>query len=267
MLKTFTYGSSLISYSVTGTGRTLVLLHGFGEDARVWDEQAAFLQGHYSLIIPDLPGSGSSSLLTKENVSIDDYADCIYQLLIHEQISSCTMLGHSMGGYITLAFAEKYASMLEAFGLIHSTASADSEEKKKTREKGIAFIEQYGAYAFLKTSIPGLFGEHFTKEHPEKVEALIDAAAQFTKEALIQYYRAMINRPNRTAVLKDSRLPVLFIAGTEDKAVLLADVLSQTHLPQRSVINILQGAGHMGIWEDAEAVNRWISEFCLIFQP
>jgi pimeloyl-ACP methyl ester carboxylesterase len=261
MLKTFIYGSTLVSYSITGAGKPLVLLHGFGEDAHMWDEQAVFLQQYYSLIIPDLPGSGSSQLLTKENVSIDDYADCIHSLLKHEQISSCTMLGHSMGGYITLAFAEKYVSKLDAFGLIHSTAFADSQEKKKTREKGIAFIEEHGAHAFLKTSIPGLFGDRFKKEHPEKVDALIGAAAQFSKEALIQYYRAMIARADRTAVLKDNPLPVLFIAGTEDKAAPVNDVLEQTHLPLRSYIHILQGAGHMGMWEDAGAVNGFIRVF------
>ena len=261
MLKKFLYGSSNISYSVTGTGKPVVLLHGFGEDAHVWDEQVSFLQQYYSLIIPDLPGSGSSPLLIKENISIEDYADSIHALLVHEQTGPCTMLGHSMGGYITFAFAKKYASQLNAFGLIHSTAFADSEEKKKTREKGIAFIEQNGAHAFLKTSIPGLFGDRFKEEHPEKVARLIDDAAQFSDEALIQYYRAMITRPDSTAVLKDNPLPVLFIAGTEDKAAPVADMVQQAHLPLRSDIHILQGAGHMGMWEETTAVNGFIQAF------
>jgi pimeloyl-ACP methyl ester carboxylesterase len=66
-----------------------------------------------------------------------DYADCIHALLRHENISSCIMLGHSMGGYITLAFAEKYPLLLTGLGLIHSTAFADSEEKKKNRARAL----------------------------------------------------------------------------------------------------------------------------------
>jgi pimeloyl-ACP methyl ester carboxylesterase len=166
-----------------------------------------------------------------------------------------------MGGYITLAFAEKYPSLLIGFGLIHSTAFADSEEKRKTREKGITFMEEHGAQAFLKTSIPNLFAARFKKIHPEKVAALIAQAAHFTKEALQQYYRAMILRPDRRAVLESNPLPVLFVMGTEDMAVLLEEVLQQTHLPVKSYIHILPDTGHMGMWEMPDQLSRFIVDF------
>lgn len=261
MLRSFTYRSSTIAYSITGKGKVIVLLHGFGEDSHVWDEQVAFLQQHYTVITPDLPGSGLSSMLMEENISIEDYAGCVKTILEDAQVSSCTMLGHSMGGYITLAFAEKYGALLNGFGFVHSTAFADSEEKKKIREKGIAFMDEHGAYAFLKTSIPGLFGKHFKETHPEKIELLIEAARQFSKAALQQYYRAMMQRPDRTAVLKNTLLPVLFISGTEDIAAPLTDVLQQVHLPARSFIHILNGTGHMGMWEEAGQVNGFIKDF------
>lgn len=282
MRKEFTYQSTTISYLVEGKGTPLVLIHGFGEDSNIWNEQLAFLKDHCLLIIPDLPGSGRSSMLLRESsvvsgeseeitpgslltthdtILIEDYATCIYHLLQHEQINACTLLGHSMGGYITLAFAEKYPSCLQAFGLIHSTAFADSEEKKKIRERGIELMEQYGAHAFLKTTIPNLFGKRFKEQHPEKVDQLINAAALFSKEALQQYYRAMILRPNRAAVLESNPVPVLFVMGTEDVAAPLTEVLQQTYLPNKSYIHVLQGAGHMGMWEAAEEVNKWIMAF------
>src|SRR5690348_5403533 len=131
MEKQFNYQNSLISYSVEGEGKAVVLLHGFAEDRRIWNNQAAFLKNQFKLIIPDLPGSGKSGLLTyKTSISVDNYADCIHALLKEEQIEQCILLGHSMGGYITLAFAEKFAYLLKAFGFVHSTAFADSEEKK-----------------------------------------------------------------------------------------------------------------------------------------
>ena len=281
MQKAFTWHSATIAYRVEGKGKPVVLIHGFGEDSNIWNQQVSFLKEHCLLIIPDLPGSGKSSLLilaseekgnttsnpipiTRDqtpNLLIDDYADCIYALLQEEKISSCTMLGHSMGGYITLAFAEKYAPLLNGFGVIHATAFADTEEKKNTREKGIILIEEYGAHAFLKTTIPNLFGKSFKEAHPEKVNELIGAAADFTKEALQQYYRAMILRPNRAPVLKSNRLPVLFVMGTEDVAAPLEEVLQQTHLPNKSYIHILQDTGHMGMWEASEELNEYMLAF------
>jgi pimeloyl-ACP methyl ester carboxylesterase len=171
------------------------------------------------------------------------------------------MLGHSMGGYITLAFAEKYPGKLKAFGLINSTAFADSEEKKQTRQRAIDTIGQYGAFSFLKTTIPSLFGGQFKQEHPEKVEALTADDRSFTKEALQQYYRAMMNRPDRRSLLEDNPLPVLFITATEDAPAPMNDILLQAGLPDKSYIHILKNVGHMSMWEAPDAVNSHILAF------
>jgi pimeloyl-ACP methyl ester carboxylesterase len=291
MQKSFIYRESIISYRVEGKGNPLLLIHGFGEDSHIWDQQISFLKDHCLLIIPDLPGSGKSSLLDsklkvkseklKETndqlpsntqnlesstqysaaITIDDYASCIHAILQEEQISSCIMLGHSMGGYITLAFAEKYPSLLKGFGLIHSTAFADTEEKIKIRERSIDLIAQYGAHAFLKTAIPNLFGSTFKKEHYEKVDELMNAAIVFTKEALQQYYRAMILRTDKTTVLQGNPLPILFVIGTEDAAVPMEDMLQQTSMPLHSHIHILQDVGHMSMWEAPEELNQFILSF------
>lgn len=288
MRKTFQYHSATISYTVQGKGTPVVLLHGFGEDSSIWDQQVLFLKEHCLLIVPDLPGTGESDLLKQEDVSressgvsestvipntrdsrltthdntgIEDYADCIHSLLQHEHIFSCILLGHSMGGYITLAFAEKYPSLLTRFGLIHSTAFADSEEKKKNRKKGIALIEEYGPFPFLKNTIPNLFGAKFKQLYPEKVNSLIEAAAAFSKESLQQYYHAMMLRPDRTHVLLSNPLPVLFVMGTEDVAAPMEDVLKQVSLPNISYIHVLSHIGHMGMWEATEQMNGYMLAF------
>src|SRR5215471_2592237 len=144
----FDLNKASIFYRIEGDGLPLVLLHGFGEDSNVWNEQIDFLKAYCKLIIPDIPGSGRSAF--KENESdaktIDYYAECIHALLQNERINNCLMLGHSMGGYIVLAFAEKYP-ILKGYGFIHSTAFADSEEKKQNRKRGIEMMEEYGSYA------------------------------------------------------------------------------------------------------------------------
>lgn len=265
MSRVCTYRSSVLSYEIYGKGQPVVLLHGFGEDSRIWDEQVSFLKGHCQLVVPDLPGSGKSGLLQplsdKEPVTIETYADCIHVLLQSAAITQCIMLGHSMGGYITLAFAEKYPQTLKAYGLVHSTAFADTEEKKKARERGIELIENYGAHAFLKNTIPNLFSESYKRRSPERVTKLIEETIQFSKEALQQYYRAMILRPDRTYVLKSNRLPVLFVIGTEDIAAPVADVLQQVSLPEISYIYVLPDTGHMGMWESADQLNQLLLTF------
>lgn len=263
MQKTFDYKDATISYELTGNGLpVIVLLHGFGEDSTVWSNQIAFLQNQYTLVVPDLPGTGGSYFKDTKNAdSIEHYADLIADLLKHENIKNCIMLGHSMGGYITLAFAEKYSSILQGFGLIHSTAFADNEEKKITRQKGIAMMEEYGGYAFLKNTTPNLFSARYKIQHPEKVEELIEKGKAFSVQSLQDYYKAMMNRPDRTSALIESNVPVLFIMGTDDVAAPIQDVLQQTHLPNTSFINIREETGHMGMWENTDKVNEAILEF------
>src|SRR5882724_4708958 len=123
----------MLHYSISGQGLPVVLIHGFAEDSRVWVHQQSALQKHYRLIIPDLPGAGQSALT--DTFSMELAADCIRQILVKENITRTILIGHSMGGYIVLAFAEKYPESLAAFGLCHSTAYPDSPEKKTGRQR------------------------------------------------------------------------------------------------------------------------------------
>lgn len=262
----FNYKSFNIHYQVAGAGTPLVLLHGFGEDSEVWNNQIAALQSEAMVIVLDIPGSGKSKIgkddFTEENLrllnTIEFYAEVVNALLEHLQITTCLMLGHSFGGYITLAFAEKYPAKLKGFGLIHSTSFADSDEKKENRKRGIALMEEYGGYSFMKNSIPNLFTAAFKQNEHERVDALIEKATNFETKALQCYYRAMINRPDRTLVLKESKVPVLIIAGKQDIVVPLNDSLQQAHQPSICHIHILNESAHMGMWEEPEKMNEAI---------
>ena len=261
MEKSFLFNQTTISYTVTGSGTPVLLLHGFGEDSRIWKTQIEYLQECCQLLVPDLPGSGKSGILQLNEPSITDYAACINALLQKENINKCILLGHSMGGYIALAFAEKYPQHLIAFGLVHSTAFADSEEKKAIRKRGIEMMQEYGVYPFLKNTIPNLFTEKYKKDNPEPVAELINEGKNFTTEALCQYYTAMMNRPDLTDVLKTAKVPVLFVLGTEDVAAPLDDVLQQVYLPVVSEVHILKETGHMGMMEEPKKLNKYLSDF------
>ncbi len=253
------YKGSSLYYTITGTGSPVVLIHGFAEDSTVWENQIAFLKNDYKLIVPDLPGSGRSTLLQKERINLVDHAECIKAILAVENIEQCIMIGHSMGGYITLAFAEKYPAALMAFGLFHSSAYPDDAEKVAVRKKAIEFIEKNGAAAFLKTSIPGLFFD--AEKSRIDIELLLEKGNNFTPEALIQYYEAMIARPDRTELLKNTHLPVLLIIGQHDKAVPFKLSLEQAKMPGHSYIHILRNSAHMGMLEETGKSNKILGDF------
>jgi pimeloyl-ACP methyl ester carboxylesterase len=122
-------------------------------------------------------------------------------------------------------------------------------------------IEQYGGYPFVKNTTPNLFSTRFKAEHPDKINLLTEQGKEFTKQALQQYYTAMMNRPDRTNVLRNSKVPVLFIIGTEDVAAPMQDVLQQVHLPAVAFVHILKDTGHMSMWEAPAELNRYLLAF------
>ncbi len=253
-------GNTNIYYRVLGAGKPVMLVHGFAEDSDVWKYQAAALSPFYRLIIPDLPGSGRSAF-EAGNDSMEKIAAQLKAILDHEKVDETIMIGHSMGGYITLAFAALYPERLLAFGLFHSTAYPDSDEKKAVRQRGIEFIRTHGSKAFLGQSIPNLFSENYRTTNSGTVQAMVTQYEDFEPAALIQYYELMIARKDRTDVLKTFIKPVLFIIGKYDTAVPAEQVLQQCHLPQISYIHFLENSGHMGMWEETEAANEALKTF------
>jgi pimeloyl-ACP methyl ester carboxylesterase len=259
MSKQITFQNSRIAYKVYGEGKPVMLVHGFGEDSKVWQQQVDYLKDKFRLIIPDLPGTAGSEIIG--DMSMEGMAEVLNAILLEEKISTCSVIGHSMGGYILLAFAAKYAEKLDRFGLFHSSAFADSDEKKETRKKGIAFIREQGAYAFLKTATPNLFSPKTKAERPEIIEQQVEEGHNFLPQVLVSYYEAMMKRPDRTDILKQATVPVLFIMGKFDQAVPLEDGLKQCHLPEISYIHTLQESGHMGMLEETEKSNRILESF------
>lgn len=261
MDKTIIYRSSPLHYREEGEGFPVLLLHGLAEDSALWEPQIASLRKDYRLIIPDLPGSGLSPLPGGSEPSIDELADAVKALCDKAGVGQCILIGHSMGGYITLAFAQKYPDRLRALGLFHSTAYADSEEKQAARRKSIDFIRKNGSPPFIRQSVPNLLAESTREKHPGIMKELIDRYSGFQPEALIYYLEAMIARPDRTSVLQRFAGPVLFIIGGHDNAVPLEHSLQQCHIPALSQVYILENAGHMGMLEDPSRSNRFLQSF------
>lgn len=253
-----------IGYYDEGKGPVVVLLHGFGEDATVWAAQIKLLQQNYRVIAPHFPGTAQSELT--ENLSMETMAQAVQQLLARPALDvfpkeKIILIGHSMGGYVTLAFAEKYPELLKSWGLFHSTAVADSAEKKQVREKGIAFIEKNGAAAFIESTVGNLFSTKTKKDNPQLIKDFLHSMNNFSDTSLVSYYRAMINRPDRTAVLKNTTVPVLLVLGKDDQAIPYDEALKLAYMANKTYFYTLQQSGHMGMLEEEEKTNGILQEF------
>lgn len=247
-------------YRVEGTGEPVLLVHGFGEDGAVWDGIISALENKYRFIVPDLMGSGRSTGNT-DGISMESMAEQLRLVLSNESIDRCKMIGHSMGGYITLAYAEKYSEMLVSFGLFHSTAYADSDEKKEARKKNIDFIQKNGSAKFIQQTTPNLFAEETRNNKPELISETVARYSHLSPASLADYTRAMMNRPDRISVLEKFKKPVLFIMGEYDTAVPLEQGLKQCSIPEFSYIYICTRSGHMGMLEEPEFCVKAIDTF------
>lgn len=251
-----------IFYQVIGKGKPVMLVHGYGEAGEVWTNQVSFLKENYHLIVPDLPGSGQSDLI--EDMSMEALAEVLKAIVDKEvkpEGAPISMIGHSMGGYISLAFLEKYSSYLSAFGLFHSTAFADTEEKKDTRKKSIEFIGKHGSAEYLKSAIPNLFSEQTNEQNPGLITEFIRSTNNFSDKSLVSYLEAMMKRPDRAGLLKTTQLPILFVLGDFDNTIPLADGLKLAQLPEKSYIHILHRSGHMGMLEEEENSNQILKKY------
>ena len=247
-----------LAYKVQGKGQPLVLLHGLCEDSTIWDE---FIKGlsDFQIIRPDLSGFGESEILPEH--SIDLMAESVKALLDELNISKCVMVGHSMGGYVSMSFAKKYPSVLTGIGLFHSHPFEDTVEKKAERQKAIAFIKQNGHIVYVKQLIPKLFAELFATSNEFLINGLIFKASKYPPETIIGAQEAMLNRTDNSAVLKESKIPVLLIIGKQDKVVPYDISLKMMPLASVADIHILPKVAHMGMFTAKDKTVKVIRSF------
>lgn len=245
-----------IFYTDTGTGFPVILIHGFCETQEVWSGFAKELSTHYRVVCIDLPGFGLSDL-PPVPFSLLHVAEKINQLLGDLAISETAVIGHSLGGYVTLAMVEDNPSMFSGFGLFHSTAYPDSEEKKQSRNKVIEFVRTHGVAPFIQSFIPPLF---FNSNNPH-IEEAIALGLKTNLETLVSYAAAMRDRPDRTHVLNAFKKPILFLAGEKDTVVTVDAIKSQAQMAKFPALTILQSVAHMGMFEDKSNALASLSAF------
>lgn len=249
-----------LSYTIHGSGKPIVLLHGFPLDSSLWNKVVPGLAKDYMLIVPDLPGSGDSTF-EGEDLSVEDMATAVQLILDEEQVQSAVIAGHSMGGYVALAFAELFPSYLEGLALIHSTAKADTNEKKEQRRKSIELFKKGGKEPFIRQMIPALFSPESKERCADEIKALTGRALLTENKSLVAFYNAMINRPERTSILKNSEGPVLWGIGADDSVITPENIIQQTSLANVNFVYTCNGVGHMSMIESPDELISYMSLF------
>lgn len=236
-----------IFVQVTGKGPAIVFLHGFLESHEVWKNYARKLSDAFRVVAIDLPGHGQSDIMPGPH-AMDLMAEAVNHVLKTLDIPSCLMVGHSMGGYITLAFAEKYPKKVKGFVLFHSQALADSPEVRANRDRTIALVKK-DHHTFIKNFIPDLFDPVNIRKYSQEIAWLKALADQTPKEGIVVALEGMKDRPDRQHVLAQAKVPVLFIIGKNDDRLPMQVILPQTTLPEHSETLLLDNVGHMGFIE------------------
>lgn len=250
-----------LAYIQDGEGIPLILLHGFCERKEIWSQFIPTLAKEAKVIALDLPGFGENKAMDAD-ISIDNAAELVEAFLKSIEVRQAIIIGHSLGGYVALALAEKFPQRISGLCLFHSTAKADSDEKKRTRDKTLVFLEEKGIEAFAQNLVPPLFA----KENQQKLSSQIDEVKQMVRQSHLEmamvYTKAMRNRPDRMNVLKEAAYPCLFIAGKDDQAVPYADLVEQSKLPKaNSKLISLEHCAHMGMYEQEEQSQEALLDF------
>lgn len=208
------YKNTKIYFSSKGSGKPLVLLHGFLESSKIWESYISELQKTRQVIVIDLPGHGQSGIIGKVH-SMEVMADVVKTVLQHLRIEKAALVGHSMGGYVSLAFCELYPEMISSLVLMNSTPEEDSEERKLNRERSVKLVQR-NKEAYIKMAISNLLSPENYKKFETDLKKIQEEAFRFSAEGIISALEGMKIRTSRIETLKKYSRQKFIIAGRKD---------------------------------------------------
>ena len=260
MIDTVEFHGAYLRYLDAGRGDAVVLIHGYLESLDIWEGFAEDLSGHYRVVAMDLPGHGESGCISNVH-TMALMADAVKHVLDHLEIHRAVIVGHSMGGYATLAFAEIYPEITLGFVLFHSHALADPPEKRSNRERTINLVRAGKKRQVIGNHCPLTFAKDNLEKLKAEVEFTAGIAAGTPGEGIIAALEGMKIRPDRQRVLTESAVPAMVIAGRKDNFISMEVAESHFRLARDHENLILENSGHMGFIEEREASLNGLLKF------
>ncbi len=243
-----------IAYDRKGKGLPLILIHGYPLDHTIWNGVIESLSDEFDLIIPDLRGFGESDVREADD-SIVDYATDMAGLLNHLKIKKATLVGHSMGGYIALAFAREFPERVSGLGMVSTQILADTKERKEGRIATAKQVLEEGVHTVVESMTPKLSKEVRIQDF---VRSLI---AKQRPLGIYSALKAMAERPDSTELFTTFKYPTVIVHGDEDALIPVERGREmKAALPSAHYVE-LAGLGHMAMMENPKAVADALRSF------
>ncbi|PWB19389.1 alpha/beta fold hydrolase [Flavobacterium sp. HTF] len=256
-MKNILYKNTKISFTDSGQGTAIVLLHGFLENKIMWNEYADFFSEKYRVITIDLLGHGESDCLGYVH-EMEDNAGAVNEVLEYLKIEKVIILGHSMGGYVALAFAELYPEKVLKIVLQNSTSKEDSADKKLNRTRAIKAVKQ-NYVSFVSLAIANLFSENNRTRLADEIEKVKEQALKTPLQGIVASLEGMKVRKDRETLLHKNLFPVLLVLGKKDPVLNYEENLAQIEDTTAELVSF--DDGHMSHIENKEELKTILSQF------
>ncbi|TYA70132.1 alpha/beta fold hydrolase [Seonamhaeicola marinus] len=254
---TLKYKGLDIFFKDEGKGGAVVLLHGFLENSSIWKDLSAEISKRHRVISIDLLGHGKTGCLGYIH-SMELMAEVVEAVLKHLKIRKSILIGHSMGGYVALAYAEKNPDNVKGLCLLNSTASADTPEKKINRDRGIEAVKK-NHKTFIRIAVANLFSSENQKLFSKDIKKLIDQCLKTPLQGIVAALEGMKIRNDREVLLHFSPYRKLMIIGKKDPALNYEALIAQTKNTKVKVVEF--DGGHMSFIENKTECKDTILHF------
>lgn len=255
-----------IKFLVEGEGFPIVLLHGYLETQEIWNGFKEKISHGFKVITFDLPGHGKSPTFA-ETHTMETVADKIDHQLKLLKIEKCLMVGHSMGGYVTLAFVRKYPEMLSGWVLFHSAVFADTEEKREHRMHEMDLIIHGRKKMLFEENIRKMYANENQEKFKEKINETIKRADEHDEQGIVALLKGMMSRPDSQDLARTTQLPALFIFGKKDNYIPVEAGNKMSQLNKDIKVEWLEHSGHNGFIEQPHESLKIIRQFAQECMP
>jgi pimeloyl-ACP methyl ester carboxylesterase len=250
-----------IAYDDRGQGIPLVLIHGFPLNRNIWQAQLEGLSDHARVIALDLPGFGESPAVNV-TTEVSTYADDIREFLDKLGVTEPAIIaGHSMGGYVAMAYLRNYPDHVRALILTNTKATADTLEGKAGRDKNINLAKEGGAAAIAGVMLPKVIAPQLAASNPALVEQVKQIMLTATVPGIIAALGAMRDRPDSVGTLLEFSQPMLIVAGADDPLMSAADQVTMDEAARNSDLVTVPNSAHLTPMEQPAAFNHAVKEF------
>ena len=255
--KSIIFKNTTVAFSDEGKGNAVVLLHGFLENSTMWEYMIPEISKKNRVVTIDLLGHGASDCLGYVH-TMELFAETVEAVLKHLKIRKCVLVGHSLGGYVALAFAEKHPEKIKGLCLMNSTSNEDSEDRKKLRYRANKMVQQ-NFENMVRMSVSNLFEPKNLSKFKEEIKVVKEQALKTPVQGYIAANKGMRLRPNRNTVLADNTSKKLLIVGEKDPVLNFEASVQEAKKTNTEIVTF--SGGHMSHIENKEELITVLQTF------